>query len=278
MKIWRPVSIELSNDGAPLSVSVGDLFTTFPYERVTSDKILAFFVRPEFVLLMVLAYIVSIPVLQAVTKHFGITGKSTFFRRAVALHNLSLAIFSLVVAINLWPIYFLNFFGNGWESTYCDQDGSFWGSGAGAWNIIFYISKYYEFADTYILILKGKDPSFLQVYHHAGVALAFWAASVSHSAWYTVGVMLNSVIHTIMYAYFFVKTLYPKIEIKSAKYLTKAQIGQFMLGVGISQGVLFLGESCDTASSRLSCAFLNVYGFGLIALFSAFAKKKYKKR
>ena len=110
MKIWRPLSLEVSNDGAPLSVSVGDLFTTFPYERVTSDKLLAFFVRPEFVLLMVLAYIVSIPVLQTLTKHFGITGKSTFFRRAVALHNLALAIFSLVVAINLWPIYFLSKF------------------------------------------------------------------------------------------------------------------------------------------------------------------------
>jgi len=229
-------------------------------------------------MLMVFIYIISISILKAVTKHLGITGKSIFFRRAVALHNLALAIFSLVVALNLWPMYFLNLSEKGVFPTYCDQDGSFWATGAGAWNIAFYISKYYEFVDTYILIFKGKDPSFLQVYHHAGVCLAFWAASVSHSAWYTVGVMLNSVIHTIMYSYFFVKTLYPKLEIKSAKYLTKAQIGQFLLGIGISQGVLVMGDSCDTAASRFSCQFLNVYGFGLIALFSAFAKKKYKKK
>lgn len=110
MKLWRPSSIVLSNDGAPLSVSVKDLFITFPYERVTSDKVLSFFARPEFVMLMVFIYIISIPILKAVTKHLGITGKSIFFRRAVALHNLALAIFSLVVALNLWPMYFLSKF------------------------------------------------------------------------------------------------------------------------------------------------------------------------
>jgi hypothetical protein len=33
---------------------------------------------------------------------------------------------------------------------------------------IFYISKYYEFLDTWVLVMKGKAPSFLQIYHHVG--------------------------------------------------------------------------------------------------------------
>jgi GNS1/SUR4 family len=67
-------------------------------------------------------------------------------------------------------------------ATYCDQDGTFWNEGGlGAWATAFYISKYYEFVDTWILIAKGKDASFLQVYHHAGIAFIFWAAVASRT-------------------------------------------------------------------------------------------------
>ena len=76
---------------------------------------------------------------------------------------------------------------------------------------------------------------------------------------------------------FLIKTISPKVEIKAAKYLTMAQIGQFITGICISSGVLFLGESCDSQSSRFALACLDIYGFGLIALFVAFANRKYKK-
>ena len=33
----------------------------------------------------------------------------------------------------------------------------------GAWSIIFYLSKYYELGGTWLLILKGKPATFLQV-------------------------------------------------------------------------------------------------------------------
>ena len=77
---------------------------------------------------------------------------------------------------------------------------------------------------------------------------------------------------------FFIKTLYPKTDIKSAKYLTQAQITQFFTGIVVSFGVLLMGERCDTQSSRFSLACLHVYGYGLIALFTAFAKRKYKSK
>jgi GNS1/SUR4 family len=80
-----------------------------------------------------------------------------------------------------------------------------------------------------------------------------------------------------MYTYFLLKTLYPTIEIRSAKYLTSAQIGQFFTGIFCSAGVLYMGERCDSQSSRFSLLCLHVYGFGLIALFVAFAKRKYSK-
>mmetsp|Transcript_15512 Transcript_15512/g.35606 ORF Transcript_15512/g.35606 Transcript_15512/m.35606 type:complete len:108 (+) Transcript_15512:689-1012(+) len=105
-----------------------------------------------------------------------------------------------------------------------------------------------------------------------------WGGVASQSAWLLFVVLLNSVIHTLMYTYFLTKTIYPKMEIKAAQNLTTAQIGQFFTGITLSVGVLILGEQCDSQSSRFSLACLHVYGYGLIALFFMFAAKKYKKK
>ena len=127
-------------------------------------------------------------------------------------------------------------------------------------------------------MFKGKDPSFLQIYHHTGIAFCMWVGVLSQSSWLIAVVLLNSIIHTLMYTYFLIKTISPKTQIKSAKYLTQAQIGQFFTGIIYSAGVLFLGEECDTQSSRFGLGCLQVYGYGLIALFVAFSKRKYKKK
>lgn len=50
-----------------------------------------------------------------------------------------------------------------------------------------------------ILILKHKQASFLQVYHHTGIVLIMWMAVCSQAAWLQFAVILNSVIHTLMY-------------------------------------------------------------------------------
>lgn len=139
-------------------------------------------------------------------------------------------------------------------------------------------TRYVEFIDTWILVLKGKKPSFLQVYHHSGIVFTMWGAVASQSAWLTFVVLLNSVIHTLMYIYFFIKTLSPKTEIKAAKYLTTAQIVQFYTGILGTLGVLFMGKRCDTESSRFMLASLDTYGIGLIILFTTFAAQKYKTK
>ena len=143
---------------------------------------------------------------------------------------------------------------------------------------IFYISKYYEFIDTWILVLKRKEPSFLQLYHHTGIVFTMWGGVASQSAWLFVVVLLNSFIHTLMYTYFLIKTISPKTEIKSAKYLTSAQIVQFITGIVSTIPILVMGDRCDTESSRFMLACLHVYGYGLIALFVSFASRKYSKK
>ena len=144
--------------------------------------------------------------------------------------------------------------------------------------MIFYVSKYWEFVDTWILVLKGKKPSFLQVYHHVGICFNMWVGSATQSAWLIIVVCLNSVIHTLMYTYFLIKTVSPATKIESAKYLTKAQIGQFFIGCFTGAPILILGDSCVTQSSWFGIAFMQAYAWGLIALFMAFSKRKYSKK
>jgi len=213
-----------------------------------------------------------------VCRSLKIDGKTNFWKAMFILHNLFLAVFSLVVFVNSWPIVLQHLYNRGINSTFCDQDNSLWSSGLGGWATIFYISKYWEFLDTYVLIIKNKKPSFLQLYHHAGIVITMWGAIVSQGTWVLIVVLLNSGIHTLMYTYFFIKTIWPKKQIKQAKYLTKAQIIQFFTGITYILPIHVLGDSCDSVASRFVCLFIELYAGGLIFLFITFAKKKYKKK
>lgn len=277
MEIWRPLLLE-STDGLPLATKISDLVTDFPYDRVPADPILQLVLPPKCVAVLLVFYLVSKPMFVKLAAM--IDPKALWFKVSIAIHNLLLAIFSFMVAANTWPIVLGHYKSYGAFETYCDPNGTLWGqsSGFGAWTTIFYISKYWEFVDTWILVFKGKNPSFLQVYHHTGIAFCMWVGVLSQSSWLVAVVLLNSIIHTLMYTYFLVKTISPTTQIKSAKYLTQAQIGQFFTGIFYSAAVLFLGEECDTQSSRFGLACLQVYGYGLIALFAAFSKRKYKKK
>lgn len=276
LAIWRP-HLPDSIDGEPLATQISDLFFNFPYHRLPHHVGLQLFLRPEGMLAMLVFYLLfSKPMFQQI--HRAINPQASWFINSIALHNFLLAVFSAAVALNGWPLVYQHLKTEGFFSTYCDPNDTLWDSGLGAWTFIFYISKYYEFVDTWILVLKGKPPSFLQVYHHTGIAFCMWIGVLSHSPWLKYVVLLNSVIHTLMYTYFLIKTIDPKVEIKGAKHLTMAQIGQFFTGIISSFPILIMGEKCDTVSSRFGLVCLQIYGYGLVALFMAFAKRKYKKK
>lgn len=42
------------------------------------------------------------------------------------------------------------------------------------WSYMYYLSKYYEFIDTLLLLLRKKATSALHVFHHALVLLMAW--------------------------------------------------------------------------------------------------------
>ena len=160
--VWRP-HVPESVDGEPLTTKVSEI-ADFPYERLPENAWVSVFMRPGVVICLLVFYLLSKPPLKAFMKATNWDPKWNFFRYFIALHNLALAIFSAACAYNSWPIVLQHFMDRGFMATYCDIDGTLWGEGGlGAWTTVFYISKYYEFLDTWILILKGKEASFLQV-------------------------------------------------------------------------------------------------------------------
>jgi hypothetical protein len=76
--------------------------------------------------------------------------------------------------------------------------GRIWNEGLAFYGWIFYLSKFYEVLDTFIILAKGKFSSTLQTYHHAGAMLCMWAGMRYMSPPIWMFVFVNSGIHAMM--------------------------------------------------------------------------------
>merc|ERR1711907_65596 len=136
-----------------------------------------------------------------------------------------------------------------------------------------------EYLDTYIMLLKGnlKQVSFLHVYHHLSISLIWWAIAYSApggDAWYSAA--LNSLVHVVMYMYYYLMgkssadPTFRKKYLWWGKYLTSFQMTQFVSM--LAQGVYtYLYSDYPKWISK----FLVVYMMTLLVLFLNFFVGKY---
>ena len=134
----------------------------------------------------------------------------------------------------------------------------------------FYLSKYYEYLDTFIIYAKGKTPIFLQKYHHIGAAICW------HLAWvYKVDAVIfaslaNSFIHSIMYLYYLLIIL--KVNLNLIKpYITYLQVIQFLAGFMS----VYYWFPIETAWNKGVISIFLIYNLGLLILFLKFIKDNY---
>lgn len=76
--------------------------------------------------------------------------------------------------------------------------GRIWNEGLSFYGWLFYISKFYEVVDTFIILAKGKNSSILQTYHHAGAMMCMWAGIRYMAPPIWMFVLVNSGIHALM--------------------------------------------------------------------------------
>lgn len=63
----------------------------------------------------------------------------------------------------------------------------------------------YDFVDTIFMVLRGKwqQFSFLHTYHHVSIFLTYWwVVNTAHTGDTWFPVLLNSVVHAVMYFYY----------------------------------------------------------------------------
>lgn len=136
----------------------------------------------------------------------------------------------------------------------------------------FYLSKYYEYMDTFLIYLKGRDPIFLQKYHHIGAVFCWYLCYEYKVDMIIFGTLLNSFVHTIMYSYYLL-TLF-RLPIRQFRiYLTLLQIIQLLVG-GWS-GLYFYVPPLETFFNYFIIGVFNLYIFGLVILFGNFMLHEY---
>ena len=141
------------------------------------------------------------------------------------IHNLCLQIFSLYTFICLSSIVLQN-------SIIAQQQYYFQMQGVDSLIFWFYISKYYEFIDTFILYAKKRDPIFLQKFHHMGATIIWHLGYVYKLDAIFFASLLNSGVHSIMYLYYFC-SMFPVFGNKIRRYkiyITSIQIAQLAYG------------------------------------------------
>ena len=100
---------------------------------------------------------------------------------------------------------------------------------------IFYLSKFWEWMDTYVLVIKGKpvwppqnSQFLLHIFHHTTTATVGWLAWRQELSVAWIGPLTNAFVHTIMYGYYAAVTVFPDLR-KYGIYITPIQILQFMV-------------------------------------------------
>lgn len=215
----------------PLPPPPGQPFFDIP------DHIFQAVLDPKVPLTIAALYAVTAKSLNAYNSSHGkkpwAISKTRLFKAFVVAHNVFLAIYSAWTCVGMFQTMrksIANPAGPegivGTVDSFCKLQGSegvgngiFWDDSVGAWsgpypsksNIgrvwneglayygwWFYLSKFYEVFDTFIILAKGKLSSTLQTYHHAGAMLCMWAGIRYMSAPIWVFVFVNSGIHAMM--------------------------------------------------------------------------------
>jgi elongation of very long chain fatty acids protein 4 len=223
-------------------------------------------------LLLIVGYVVmlvvGIPVMKSVEKPFQLKGFKLF-------HNLFLFALSAYMCgetIRQAILGNYSLFGNDIENG--DEPHA---KGMARIVYIFYISKYYEFVDTLIMVLckKFNQVSVLHVYHHLSIALVWhFIARYAPGGDAYFSVILNSFVHTVMYGYYLASSQGITVVKVIKPYITTLQMTQFVCM--LIQSIYDTIYPCKYPVALVKL--LGWYMISLLILFGNFFVQSYLKK
>jgi len=176
-------------------------------------------------------YLVSIFGIQEYLKD----KKKFDLKYSMAVWNLFLGIFSFCGAIRTTPALFGSLSRGGVYGVLCENGLGDWvvNNPAGPWAVVFLWSKIPELVDTYFVVLQGKKLIVLHWVHHFSVMMYSWHGASTMSYNGIVFIAMNYTIHALMYFFYFLGALGYR-PTKYAKFLTKCQISQMVVGMAVN--------------------------------------------
>jgi len=193
------------------------------------------------------------------------------------LHNAFLCFGSFVMVLGMLTELFKVYQKGGVESLVCDTKGYQLQGNLYNWYYVFFLSKFYEFLDTYILILRKKPITFLHCFHHFITAYVCWLGLYDQTAIQWSVIVMNGTVHVFMYYYYLAVSFNSDLWWK--KYLTTMQITQFCLDLVIATPFFYhelvLGNNCSGTPMVMgfTCSVLASF----LILFINFFRHTYKK-
>jgi len=168
-------------------------------------------------------------VLWFIKKCVSYMGKGLDLNWLVIVHNsllslFSAAIFSLLLSVLIQMMEKSSFF-----EVLCDPNSQWTKGRVYYFYYINYLMKYVELLDTVLLVVRNKPTPFLHVYHHAFTLILCFTQLTAQSCCQWLPIVINLFIHIIMYFYYTLHAL--KVEVWWKKYLTVAQIFQFIVAL-----------------------------------------------
>ncbi|CAK1553381.1 unnamed protein product [Leptosia nina] len=130
----------------------------------------------------------------------------------------------------------------------------------------------------FVLRKKFNQISFLHVYHHAGMVILSWAATMYYPGGHgTMVGVINTFVHIIMYSYYLLTVAYPSVKgsLWWKKYITQLQIIQFFHNV-VHMGCIVFMPNCGFP--RWTAAVFLPQNTFMLILFLDFYIKAYIKK
>lgn len=238
-------------------------------------------------LVMAALYLVSLTLLKMIAA----PGKTDGFALKILeqVNNLVMAVYSGYTFVGVAALLFANWADMGFDplAPFCDGERKLL-KGMDIWFYTFYLSKFWEWIDTWVLILKGKKvwpPSnsqyFLHVFHHTTTASIVWFAWRGEFSISWIGPLTNSFVHTPMYAYYMLSSVTPAIR-HFGIYITPIQILQFILCllslVPETVGTIAGTGKCSTGTQRSLVWMWCTYSVFLCLFVKMFTEKKKNRK
>jgi len=205
---------------------------------------------------MTLGYYAMILILQFVMKN----QKPFSLRPLFALHNGMLSFCSLVLLVlimqNLIPLW-----SGGWWYAICTGEKY---PNYNKLHLLYYINylfKYYELLDTVFLVLSKKHLEFLHWYHHSMTLWLTFSQLYGQSTVQWVPIVLNLMVHVLMYYYYCRSALGAQVPILIFHYNVKDLVEEVLNS--LSNNPILYRSYCDLLLHDYLCHWAVLLSFRL---------------